>query len=93
MARSRTCIRELRCALLVALLTALRLGAAAGPVLTPQLGHPASAELVVRWNLSVYPDVGDTRRESGSARGGPSSRGILGHFQFSFVPPGAGDGS
>ena len=57
MARSRTCTRELRCALLLALFAVLQSGAAAaGPVLTPELGHPASAELLARWNLSVYPD-------------------------------------
>ncbi len=30
--------------------------ALAAPAQTPQLGRPASAELVATWNLSVYPD-------------------------------------
>jgi S-disulfanyl-L-cysteine oxidoreductase SoxD len=63
MARFRTCIRERRCATLCTLLAAvLRASSAqAGepasePVATPRLGQSASAELVARWNLSVYPD-------------------------------------
>ena len=48
---------------LVALLAGLLCGSGASgaegasqPVATPRLGQPASAELVARWNLSVYPD-------------------------------------
>ena len=63
MARFRTCIRERRCVSLATLLAALLCGSganadepAAERVATPRLGQPASAELVARWNLSVYPD-------------------------------------
>jgi len=55
MAKYRTCIRELGFALLTALPGGP--GAWAGePVPAPHLGQPASAELVARWSLSVYPD-------------------------------------
>jgi S-disulfanyl-L-cysteine oxidoreductase SoxD len=48
----------------LAALLAVVLGASAAraadpapqPAATPRLGQPASAELVARWNLSVYPD-------------------------------------
>jgi mono/diheme cytochrome c family protein len=55
MARYHTCMRELRGALLTALLAASG-ACAGGPVLTPHLGQPAGADLVARWSLSVYPD-------------------------------------
>jgi mono/diheme cytochrome c family protein len=72
MARYRTCIREPRrglpAARLAALLAASLLGAATAagePALSPRLGQPAGAQLVARWNLSIYPD----------GRGLPAGRG------------------
>jgi S-disulfanyl-L-cysteine oxidoreductase SoxD len=55
MARSRTFTCEGGLALALALLVCgdTRAG---GPASTPRLGQPASAELVERWDLSVYPD-------------------------------------
>ena len=55
MARSRTSTGELRRTALAALL-ACGFAHAAGPAAVPRLGQPASAELVARWSLSVYPD-------------------------------------
>ncbi len=63
MARFRTSIHE-RVRVAVAALLAgplCGLGASAAepatqPVATPRLGRAASAELIARWNLSIYPD-------------------------------------
>ena len=55
MARSRTSIARSWCAALAGLL-ACGGAPAAGPAPVPRLGQPAGAELVARWNLSVYPD-------------------------------------
>ncbi len=63
MGRSRTFIHDRGRLALAALLAGLLCGSdarAAEPVsplvAAPNLGRPASAELVARWNLSVYPD-------------------------------------
>ncbi len=53
------CMHEACRVRLAALLGALLCGcgaSAAGPVVAPQLGRPAGAELSAGWNLSVYPD-------------------------------------
>ena len=63
MERSLTSMHERACVALAALLAGLLCGSgaraaepAAQPAATPRLGRAASAELVARWNLSVYPD-------------------------------------
>jgi len=59
MAKFRMCIRERHYVRAVMWVVAVVCGASAygaGSALVPQLGQPADAGLVARWNLSVYPD-------------------------------------